>query len=114
MTNWSYDAEQRAGKLLVEHGPTIAMLGQLKDELLKGFEESDQVVLDLGGAGGIDIAGLQLLCSAHRFAVAHGKELLLTGIGDGARELVYAAGFVRGTLCSNGGEISCIWTKMAR
>ena len=29
----------------------------------------------------LNIAGLQLLCSAHRFAVAHGKELLLTGIG---------------------------------
>ncbi|MHB8708370.1 MAG: STAS domain-containing protein [Desulfuromonadales bacterium] len=114
MTNWSYDAEQRVGKLVVGQGLTITQVCQLKAELLPGLDEADRVVLDTNAVKDVDIAGLQLLCSAHRFAVAHGKELLLTGAGDRAHELVRAAGFVRGSLCSIGKDASCFWAKMAR
>lgn len=111
---WSYDAEQQVGKLALEQGLTIAQGGQLKEALLLGLDEADRVVIDIGAVSDVDISGLQLLCAAHRFAVAHGKELLLTGAGDRILELVRAAGFVRGSLCNSGKDVACFWTKMAR
>jgi anti-anti-sigma regulatory factor len=114
MTNWSYDAEQQIGKLAVEQGVTISQVCQLKAELLLGLNEAHRVVFDMKAANAVDLAGLQLLCSAHRFAVAHGKELLLTGAGDRTHELVRAAGFIRGSLCNIGKDVPCFWAKMAR
>lgn len=113
MTNWSYDAKRRTGRLTVEAGLTIAGVRELGEALLRGLEASDQVVLDLGGRDNVDIAGLQLLCAAHRFAVANGKELLLEGMGERPRELARAAGFARGELCSIGRDVPCFWIKMA-
>ncbi|MCM2264113.1 MAG: STAS domain-containing protein [Desulfuromonadales bacterium] len=98
---------------MVEEGLTVAAVREVSEALLRGFETSEQVVLDLGTANDVDIAGLQLLCAAHRFAVAHGKELLLDGIGERPRELARAAGFVRGELCRIGRDVPCFWIKMA-
>lgn len=113
MTKWSYDAQRQAGRLTVEAGLTVAAVRELCEVLLKGLEMSDQVVLDLGAVKDADIAGLQLLCAAHRHAVAHGKELLVEGAGNHLCELARAAGFVRGDLCSIGRDVPCFWIKMA-
>lgn len=113
MTNWNYNAEQRAGKLTVEQGMTISQVCMLGKALLQGLDKADQVVLDLGAVHDVDIAGLQLLCAAHRHAVAHGKELHLAGIGEQLRELARAAGFVRGELCSIGRDVPCFWIMVA-
>jgi anti-anti-sigma regulatory factor len=113
MTNWSYDGEQRAGRLVVEQGLTIAQVCRLRESLLQGFAEADQVVLDIGAVDDVDLAGLQLLCAAHRFAGAHGKELQLAGGGDRILKLVRAAGFIRGTLCNMGRDVPCFWAKLA-
>lgn len=113
MTNWSYDEKQRTGRLTVEGGLTVAGIRELSKALLQGLEASDQVVLDLGAVSDVDIAGLQLLCAAHRFAVANGRVLLLVGTGERHRELARAAGFVRGELCSIGRDVPCFWTNMA-
>ena len=114
MTNWSCDAEQRAGKLAVVEGLTVAQVCRLQAALLHGLDEADQVALDLGAVSEVDIAGLQLLCAAHRLAVARGKELLLFGVGDRVLELVHTAGFVRGSQCGIGRDVPCFWAKMAR
>jgi anti-anti-sigma regulatory factor len=112
MANWTFDKKQRMGKLMVEEGLTIAQVCQLKEALLRGLDEAGQVVLDIGAAGDIDVAGLQLLCAAHRFAKSQGKELLLTGVDDHIRELAGVAGFAHGTMCG-GGNDSCFWSKVA-
>lgn len=113
MAKWSFDAKARAGTLAVEEGVTIAQVRQLKDALLRGFAEAERITLDIGAAGDIDVAGLQLLCAAHHFAGAHGRQLLVAGGGERIRELVSSAGFVRGTLCGAGRDEACFWTKMA-
>lgn len=113
MVTWTFDQEQRAGRLTVEDGLTIAQVCQLKAALLRGLEEAGQVVFDIGAVGDVDVAGLQLLCAAHRFAKQQGKELQLTGIGDRARELARTSGFAHGMMCGGGGNETCFWSKMA-
>jgi ABC-type transporter Mla MlaB component len=95
MTTWSFDAEQRAGRLAVEGGLTIDRVGLVREGLLQGFAQADQLVLDLSRAGEVDVAGLQLLHAAHRYAADKGKVLLLRD-GDRFRELAHSVGFARG------------------
>lgn len=114
MTKWSCDAEQRVGKLEIEQGLTVAQVCRLKEVLLHGFDEAGQVSLDVSTVADVDIAGLQLLCATHRLAVARGKELLLTGVGERVLDLVHSAGFVRGSQCGIGRDVPCFWTAMAR
>lgn len=108
MTDWAYDAGTKTGRLVVTGSLTIMQVGRLRDALLQGFAEAVRVVVDLGGVGEIDIAGLQLLCAARRFAREHGKELQLTGPGDRLCDLARSTGFWR----SAGGEDFCFSDKI--
>ena len=96
MAHWTFDAETRTGRLAVEQGVTIATVQPVREALLQGFAAADRIVLELGGAAEIDVAGLQLLYAAHRFAVERAKILQLTNIGERFRELASAAGFIHG------------------
>ena len=113
MTKWSYDQEQRVGRLEIGEGLTIVQVGRIRESLLQGFKDAEQLVLDLAAVAEVDLAGLQLLCSAHRFALLHDKELLVTGGNERIRSLVREAGFVRGTLCTIGKDLPCFWAGMA-
>lgn len=113
MTTWAFDAEQRAGRLAVDGGLTIDRVGVVREGLLQGFAQADQLVLDLSRAGEIDVAGLQLLCAADRFAAANGKMLLMAGAGDRFRELVHAVGFVRESSATVGRDTPAFWVGMA-
>ena len=114
MANQADVAGRRTVTLTADNGVTIETVRELKVRLLNGLAEFDRLVLDPGATGAIDIAGLQLLCAAHHFALARGRELLLTGSRDQVRELAHAAGFVRGTPCTPGGGEPCFWDKVAR
>lgn len=114
MANQPDDVGRRTVTLTVAGGVTVETVCELQDRLLNGLAESERLVLDLGATGAVDIAGLQLLCAAHHFAVARGRELRLIGLGDQVRELANAAGFVRGTPCTLGGGEPCFWNKVAR
>src|SRR5512145_2649577 len=48
MTEWSYDDEQRAGKLQVDGVATVAQVGQLKELLIKAIDQAELVLVDLG------------------------------------------------------------------
>lgn len=113
MTKRSCDQEQQAGRLQVEEGLTIAQVSRIRECLLEGFTEAEQLVLDLTAVIEVDLAGLQLLCSAHRFAVLHDKGLTVTGGNERIRSLVQTAGFVRGTPCTIGKDAPCCWAGMA-
>lgn len=113
MAKRTFDAEQQTGRVMVADGLTIAQVCQLREALLQGFDEAGQMVVDISTVADIDVAGLQLLCAAHRYAKQQGKELLLVGIGDRVRELARTAGFAHGMMCGSGGNEACFWSEMA-
>lgn len=113
MTNWSFDAEIRAGRLVVGQGVTIATVEPVREALLQGFAAADRIVLDLGGSGEIDVAGLQLFHAAHRFAGERGKVLQLVNVGERLCELARAAGFAHGETGNADKNTPDAWANMA-
>ena len=112
MTQWSYDTEQRAGRLAIDGELTVSRVGLVRESLLQAFAAAEQVVVELAAVTEADISGLQLLCSAHRHATAHGKVLLLAGGSERLQALARGAGFVRVTPCSIDRDAACFWARM--
>ena len=54
---------------------TVARAADLKDALVKSIEKADTIEINLADASLVDLACLQLLCSAHRTAAKKGKIL---------------------------------------
>ena len=113
MTQWSYDAEQRAGRLALDGELTVARVGAVRERLLQALDQAEQVILDLTAVTEADIAGLQLLCSACRQAAAHDRALLLAGGNTQIQMLAQAAGFGRTTPCAVDRQVPCFWARMA-
>jgi anti-anti-sigma regulatory factor len=68
----------------------------LKAALLKAFETSSRVLVDLGPASSMSVACLQLLVSAHRWALTRGCRLILMDRRpDFIDQYILEAGFIR-------------------
>jgi len=96
MSEWTYDAQQQIGRLIIEGGLTVAQAGQVRGLLLQGFATAERVECDLSRVIEADIAGLQLLCAARRYADAHGKTLVLAGSSARLTGMARQTGFSRG------------------
>lgn len=83
------------GDLTFPHAPRI------RECLLEAFTAMQHVGLDLGEIREIDLSFLQLLCAAHRTALAEGKEITLLNreLPAPLREVAGAAGFVNRSGC---------------
>lgn len=88
-----------SGRLVVAGELTIAQVAALRERLLEAFAKTGELTVDLSGAGHFDVAGLQLLCSAHRYAAACGKSLALDGTGEGFTTLLRAVGVTSPAFC---------------
>lgn len=89
---------------------TIHNVAALRDGLLQALGQNDRIEIDLEGVTAMDLAGLQMLCSAHRSALAQGKTLSLNNrlvpVLPQARE---AAGFVLNQSCRDNPTADCFW-----
>ncbi len=89
---------------------TVQHTAELRLAILEAFEECAHVSIDLTGVTDIDVAGLQLLCAAHSFAVTRGRTLSLEIPASGAvAQKGGEAGFVRHTGCSVHDKDACPW-----
>lgn len=89
---------------------TIHNVAVLRDGLLQVLGRNDRFEIDLEGVTALDLAGLQLLCSVHRSALAQGKTLSLNKrlvpVLLQAREV---AGFVLNQSCRDNPAADCFW-----
>lgn len=89
---------------------TIERIKELRQELAAVIGRAEQVWVDLGAASELDLAGLQLLCSAHRTAASLGKALRLAGpLPPHLRHTLREAGFIRHVGCARDCTGSCLW-----
>jgi anti-anti-sigma regulatory factor len=93
-------------------GPmTIAYASESREQLLAAFEKANTITADLSGVTEIDVAGLQLLCSAHRSSVLMKKAFtIIGGPGSVVWEAADAAGQLRQMGCVVDVCHTCIWT----
>ena len=113
MAVWSNDSKMQTGEFKVDGSLTIVQVDEVGPALLRALHEATRVICDLRAVDEIDVAGLQLLCSAHRFAALHGKSLQLKGSGERLHELVHAVGFERGPHGSEGRNDASWWVGVA-
>ncbi|WP_236026044.1 STAS domain-containing protein [Geomonas azotofigens] len=101
--------------LKVSGGVTICEASDFREALLAALEAAPEVRVDVSGLTGMDLTGLQLLCSAHQSAVRRGKSLHIFDGGNAIfRDTATGAGFQRHTGCPQDRACSCIWVEGER
>lgn len=103
-------AARTHGEIFLSGSLSVCRARQIKDLLLTAIGQNRLTVVRVDVDAEVDAAFLQLLCSAHRTAVAAGKCLSLA-IGRSAaceRHLQWA-GFVRHSGCLLDCNNNCIW-----
>lgn len=85
---------------------TIWDVPQVRTALREAACAAQAVELDLSAGETIDVAGLQLVCSAHRALERDGGAFTLVG-SRAVRSAARQAGFQRRTGCTP----TCVWTE---
>ncbi len=95
-------------------GPlTIEFAGQLHEVLSGELKGDKSVSLDLSEVSMVDVAGLQLLCSAHKSAMTSGCDITLDRTTDDFLDQVHRSGFIHYRGCPEEFE-PCLWSRRTR
>lgn len=97
-----------SGELTVPHA------AQAKSVLLEALERLDYLEIDLSLVTAVDIAGLQLLCAAHKTAVTRGKRIVAMSASDYVDLAAKEAGFLRHEGCITSPNEGCLWAEGGR
>ena len=89
---------------------TVARAADFKDALVKSIEKADAIEINLNDTSCIDLACLQLLCSAHRTAATQGKTLTVKDPSLPVfLEARKNAGFMYEKQCRHVTTDDCLW-----
>jgi len=89
---------------------SLSTAGQMKSALLELVNIGEPAVIDLAGITGIDLSGLQLLCSAHRtFRWRHTDFELRERSGQLQRAASDAGYAMRSSVCPYRRDQNCLW-----
>jgi len=89
---------------------TIGRASDARVELQEALENAKHIDLDIEAAGEVDLAFLQLLCSAHRTSVSMDKTLVFRGvIPEMFKKSVEDNGYARLTGCALDCNKTCLW-----
>ncbi len=96
--------------LVVRGGLTIQNAASFRDALIQWEEKSDALALDVEAVDEADLAGLQLICSAHLTVMNRKKSLRLSGRVPGVLSRVAQdSGFTTEQGCSMDASVMCLW-----
>ncbi|RJX23147.1 MAG: STAS domain-containing protein [Desulfobulbus sp.] len=108
MMNDTKSNDQR--QLLLEGELTVNQAAILRRKLLDALAEGDWLEIDLDQVTAVDLAGLQLLCSAHRTAAAEGKRLTIKNtMVPALQEARTVSGFIMQQGCRFNSGTDCFW-----
>jgi anti-anti-sigma regulatory factor len=94
---------------------TIYFAAEMKETLLTAFTESSKLTCNIENVPEIDLAGLQLLCAAHKSSCAAGKTFGIVGLNsESIRKTMVAAGFDRHAGCMKDENSRCLWVGGAQ
>ena len=98
------------GTVRLEGELNIQDAGQLKETLVKAFAETAELSLDLSGVTGIDIACMQVLCSAHKTFLTANKSFVVQGrVAPSFEQSVQDGGYARTAGCHADSQRTCLW-----
>ena len=98
------------GVMRLEGELTIQYAGRLKETLMTAFSELKELSLNLEGVTGIDIACMQVLCSAHKTFSAANKSFAVHGrVAPSFKQSVQDSGYARMSGCQADLQRTCLW-----
>ncbi len=77
----SSDASE--ARLSIDRPLTIRHVSSLHNDVLEFISNNDVIEIDVDSELDVDASGLQLLASAHAFAINNGKDIRLSNAADG-------------------------------
>ena len=99
------DDSKQAGSLIVDGALTIQRADEFKDALMKALQSVNQLEISFNKVTEVDLACLQLLCSAHRSCVKENKTLRISHQNTEAlQKALQDAGFERWKGCKGSGD----------
>lgn len=96
----------------IEGDATVENIDRILQVLLALLHNNDRVLVNCDRVDSIDLFFIQLLCSAHRTAVARAKEFALLGsLPPALHDAIKIAGFIRqhGCRAVSGSDRDCLW-----
>jgi anti-anti-sigma regulatory factor len=94
---------------------TISSAEEFKKVLLEAFGAADDVSLKINALETVDLACLQVLCSAHQSAIQSGKKLRFDMPPPPIfRTAVADVGYSRLNECKMNQDKSCLWQTMEK
>jgi anti-anti-sigma factor len=104
------EQENEIGTVVLNGELTVQRAHEVKDRILTQLSPNRILNLDLTQVDCIDVAGLQLLCSAHRTAQARGGDIRFCApLPASFRAAIQAAGFERHCDCRLDRNHTCLW-----
>lgn len=104
------DKSGRKGVLRLKGMLTIRQAEDLKKALLRALKKVKELEIDMKKVDEIDIACLQLLCSAHKTAAKSKKKLVLgNNVPDEIIQDIMCSGYFRPVGCINKDRDKCLW-----
>lgn len=89
---------------------TIHFAIEMKETLQAAFNESSKLTCNIENVPEIDLAGLQLLCAAHKSSSAARKPFGIVGLdSEAVRKTITSAGFARHIGCIKDENSRCLW-----
>ena len=112
MINFELQEEDSNSTLIVNGQLTIACATEFKDALMKLYESSKNLFLDLTNVGSIDTSCLQLLCALHKSSVNSNRTIeIKDDFSESFKQSLVDAGYVRTGRCSADSSRSCFWVN---
>ncbi len=112
ITSYDDTKDRRTRVVEISGRMTIQHADELRSMLLEAFDSAEQVRVEMNAITEIDLAGLQMICSAHRTAVVANKGLAVSGANNGAvRASAVSAGFYRHVGCRPDPTKTCVWAQ---
>lgn len=95
----------------VQKDLTIGVVADLKERILKELSTSDGLTLNLERVENMDVAGLQILCSANRYVESKKKSFsIITGENQGfIKTFMVESGYDSTGSCPEGTCKKCLW-----
>lgn len=98
------------GIVTVQGSITGPVVEELRAHLTRALRAVNRVVLNVENITGVDLACLQLLCSAHRSALQANKSVTVAGIrAEIFNRTVRTAAYTRCACCTQDRDSGCLW-----
>lgn len=110
---FTVDVFQKAGQLIADGELTVKQAADFKDTLTKALREVDRLEINFDMVTEVDLACLQLLCSAHKTCVKENKTMSITGRqSEALKKAIEDNGYERHKGCKEAGEKNqCLWVS---